>query len=127
MKHQSSTDSKVIKRQVRDYLTALPPDVRRTLREFDAVIRTLAPDAEPVFSYGFPGFKLEGRPFIWYAAWKRHTSLYPIAVATIKRARPSATELFESDKGTIRFPIPNPPSAAFVKRLVKARLAELTG
>ena len=119
-KHGSTSHAAAI----REYLQTQPPESRKVLERMRNAIRAVAPRAVEHFSYGMPGFRLNGKTFVWYAAWKNHTSLYPITGA-IKRAHADAIAGYETSTCTIRFPMTKLPPVTLVKTLVKARVAEV--
>jgi uncharacterized protein YdhG (YjbR/CyaY superfamily) len=124
----TSTNSKktdaIAAEKARGYLASLSPGTRKVVKQLRAVIRRSAPGAVAAFSYGIPGFRLNGKPLVWYAGWRQHTSLYPITGA-IKKTHAKALEGYDTSKGTVRFPLTKPIPATLVARLVKARVAEV--
>lgn len=108
----------------RRYFALQPAPVRKRLKEVRDIVRAIAPDAVDVFSYGVPGFKLDGKPLVWYAAFAHHIGLYPMTSA-IRRAHAAVLKGYKTSTGTVQCPLDQPLPTALVKRLVKARLAEV--
>jgi uncharacterized protein YdhG (YjbR/CyaY superfamily) len=110
--------------QRRAYFASRPPAARKVLNTIRDAVRSIAPSAVEHFSYGIPGFRLDGEPLVWYAAFKEHYSMYPMGTAFLG-AHASELKGYKTSKGTVRFPVTKPPSSALVKRLVRARITQI--
>jgi uncharacterized protein YdhG (YjbR/CyaY superfamily) len=119
---RGSMRANVAPRTVDAYLAAVPEPARSTLNKIRATIRsTVPPEATEGISYGIPAFKYKGA-LVWFAAFSDHCSLFP--GASVIAAFKNELKAYQTSKGTIRFPVDKPLSAALLKKLVKARIAE---
>ena len=109
---------------VEAYLASLTPSQRTALDTLRDAIGAAAPDATEGISYSMAAFKQDGKGLVCYAAFKDHYSLFPMSKQVI--ADNLATlGARATGKGTIRFAYDERLPVALVKRIVKARLAEL--
>jgi uncharacterized protein YdhG (YjbR/CyaY superfamily) len=108
-------------RDVDQYLAGVPAEARATLEKLRKTIKAAAPMASEGISYQMPMYKHHGM-VIGFAAFKDHCSIFP--GAAVMDAYKEELGRYDTSKGTIRFPASKPPSAALVKKLVKARIKE---
>ena len=88
-------------------------------------IRSAVPrEATETISYRMPAFKHRG-VLVWFAAFSDHCSLFPTA-AVIEAFKNKLMD-FTLSKGTIQFPIDKPLPTALIKKLVRARVAQIEG
>ena len=123
VKKKSPVKGSAAPKNVDEYLAGVPEPARSTLKKTRSVIRAAAPpEAIETISYGMPTFKYKGA-LMWYAAFSDHCSLFPTA-AVIAEFK-NELKAFEISKGTIRFPVDKPLPAILLKKMVKARVAQL--
>lgn len=105
------------------YFAKLSADKRATLEKVRKAIRAAAPNAEEGMSYGIPAF-IQGKPIAGYSASARHCSYFPMSGAITAQFEDELAK-YEVSKGGFNFPIGKPPAAALIRKLVKARIAEI--
>ena len=109
-----------------EYLFLVKSEQRAVLEKLRQTVHAAAPGAEEYIGYGLAGFKLNGRPLVYFGAWEKHCALYAASPAVQKKFQ-KELKGFEVSKGTIKFTPDKPLPVALVKKLVKARIAENRG
>ena len=110
-------------KDIDEYLARVSEPARSTLERVRAAIRSAAPaSATETISYRIPAFKYKGM-LMWFAAFSDHCSLFPTASILVMFKK--ELKGFSTSKGTIQFPIDKPPPAGLIRKMVKARVAQI--
>jgi uncharacterized protein YdhG (YjbR/CyaY superfamily) len=104
-----------------EYIATFPEETQKILEDVRATIKASAPEAEEKISYQMPTFYLKGN-LIHFAAWKNHIGIYPTSSGT--EAFKKELSIYESAKGSIKFPIDQPMPLDLISKIVKFRVAE---
>jgi uncharacterized protein YdhG (YjbR/CyaY superfamily) len=105
---------------VDEYLAGVRPEHRVALEKLRKAIHAAAPGVEECISYQMPGFRFDGKMLVWMGDGANHCALYPGAMVA---AYKDELEGYVTSKGTIRFQPEKPLPAAFIRKLVKAKIA----
>jgi uncharacterized protein YdhG (YjbR/CyaY superfamily) len=110
-------------KNVNEYISGFPEDVRAKLEMMRATILEASPEAEEKISYQIPTYVLEGN-LVHFAAYKKHIGFYPTSSGVEKfKEKLSA---YKTAKGSIQFPIDEPIPYELVKEIVEFRVKENT-
>lgn len=111
-------------KSVEEYIASQPGAVQGVLRRVRSTIRKAVPGAEEVISYQIPGYRLHGRPVLYFAGWKQHFSLYPSTDRVVAAFKDDLAP-YEVSKGTIRFALSEPVPVKLIAGIAKLRAKEV--
>ncbi len=107
---------------VERYIQQFPPEVQEIMQKIRTIIKKNAAEVVETISYGMPGYKIYGRPLIYFAGYKHHIGIY---------ATPSGHKKFEKElsqykqgKGSVQFPLNQPIPFKLIEELVRFRVEE---
>jgi uncharacterized protein YdhG (YjbR/CyaY superfamily) len=109
-------------RNIDDYIAGFPRDMQAILEKIRMTIRKAAPAAEETISYQIPSFTLKGSYLIYFAAFRKHIGLYPAPRGN--QEFKEALSLYQTGKGTMRFPLDKPIPFNLISKIVKFRVKE---
>jgi uncharacterized protein YdhG (YjbR/CyaY superfamily) len=113
---------KGIPESVDEYIAAQPEALRSKLEQVRATIRRAVPEAIEGIGYRMPGYKLHGKPMLYFAGFKEHYSLFA-ASGTFFGALEDELSGYEMRKGTVHFPLDKPVPVKLIARIAKLRAA----
>ena len=109
-------------KSVDDYIALQPEVMRPKLEQVRAAIRKAVPDAAEGIGYGMPGYKLHGKPMLYFAGFKEHYSLFA-ASGTFFAELADELRGYELRKGTVHFPMTKSVPVKLISRIAKLRAA----
>jgi len=109
-------------KNIDEYIAGFPQETREVLEEIRAVVRRSAPDAEEGISYGMPAYKVQGKPLVYFAAFKHHIGLYATPTGHAEFAEELAG--YKQGKGSVQFPLDEPMPLDLIARIVEFRAKE---
>ncbi|MGC1619841.1 MAG: DUF1801 domain-containing protein [Candidatus Acidiferrum sp.] len=109
---------------VDEYLARVLEPARTAISKMRVTIRSVVPpDAAETISYRIPAFKSSKGVLVWFAAFSDHLSLFP--TASVIEFFKSELKGYSTSKGTIHFSADKPLPITLIKKIVKARVAQL--
>lgn len=109
--------------EVDKYIAEFSVEVQDILQTVRAIILNTAPDALEKLAYGMPGYKLKGKPLVYFAGYAKHVGLY----ATPMAHEAFADELkgYKQGKGSVQFPLNKPMPYDLIKRIIEFKMKQL--
>jgi uncharacterized protein YdhG (YjbR/CyaY superfamily) len=120
--HRMRSMKQSVPKSVDEYIAAQPEAMGPKLEQVRAAIRRAVPEAVEGIGYGMPGYKLHGKPMLYFGGFKEHYSLFA-ASGTFFATLEDELRGYELRKGTVHFPLTEPVPVKLIARISKLRAA----
>ena len=107
---------------VDEYIKSFPTDIQTLLNKVRETIKKNAPDAVESIAYGMPAYKMNGKPLVYFAGFKKHIGFYATPTGHAEFAAELST--YKQGKGSVQFPLNKPIPYELIKRIVAFRVKE---
>jgi uncharacterized protein YdhG (YjbR/CyaY superfamily) len=107
-------------KDIDEYIAGFPKGTQNNLERIRATVKKAAPKAEESISYGMPAFKTNGKPLVYFAAFKNHIGFY--ATPTGHSEFEKELSKYKKGKGSVQFPLDKPMPFNLITKIVKFRV-----
>ena len=105
------------------YINGFGDERTEKLTTMRSLVSTITPDAQEAMSYGLVGYKLNGKPLVYFGAFPKHIGFY---------ATPNGHEAFKEEfskykqgKGSVQFPLDQPLPVELIRKVIAYRKTQL--
>ena len=107
---------------VASYFAKFPETSQKRMQQIRTLIMEKAPEAQESISYGMPAYKTNGKPLIYFAAFKNHIGLYATPSGHTHFA--DALSQYKQGKGSVQFPNEQPLPLDLIAEIIAFRVEE---
>lgn len=95
------------------------------LEKMREIITATAPEAIESVSYGLAGYKLNGKPLVYFGAFPNHIGFY--ATPAGHTAFSAELSRYKQGKGSVQFPLDQPLPVDLIANIVRFKKQQLGG
>ena len=107
---------------IASYFAKFPETSQKRMQQIRMLILEKAPEAQESISYGMPAYKTNGKPLIYFAAFKNHIGLYATPSGHTHFAE--ALSQYKQGKGSVQFPNEQPLPLDLIAEIIAFRVEE---
>ena len=108
-------------KSVDEYIKSFPLEIQTILGNIRCIIIENAPKAIESISYEMPAYKTNGKPLVYFAAFKNHIGFYATPTGHSEFSKELSN--FKQGKGSVQFPFDQIPYE-LIEKIVNFRVKE---
>ncbi|WP_426476689.1 iron chaperone [Chryseobacterium sp. CBSDS_008] len=111
-------------KNIDEYILLFPIEVQEKLLELRKAIHSQVQGLEEYIGYQMPAFRYRGKPFIYFAGYKKHIGVYPGAEGILNFEKDFKERKYKFSKGAVQFPITEDLPLDLISKMIQFKVRE---